>query len=122
MLWISDQPKPWDRILPDGTTMNSILDVLLWPVAVFLDAVAGVLCRAETPKMAVRQKIARWALLASTVVFILTIPLSLIGRPPLGIKPPLAVASALLLVFIVAGKLCGDRPKDNNDIDSRYDP
>lgn len=107
--------------MPHGVIMNSIWDVLLWPVVVFLQAVAGVLCRAETPKMAVCQKIARWALLASTLVFITTIPLSLIARPAFGIKPPLALAVVLLLVFIVVGKLCSDQAEDK-DIDYRDDP
>ena len=100
--------------------MNFVVHFLFWPVAVFLEAVVGVSCPATTPKMAIYQKIARLALLASVVVF-MTIPMSLIAIPVIGIKPPLALGVALLFVFVVAGKLCDDQTKDK-DIDYRDQP
>jgi hypothetical protein len=91
--------------------MNFIAEFVLWPVDVFLRAVCGVLHRARTPIMASWQRIARLALLASLTVFG-TVPVLLIPRPTIGIKPPLALGVGLLLVFIVIGKLCDDQAHD----------
>ena len=94
--------------------MNFVVEFLLWPVAVFLQAVVGVLCSAKTEKMAMYQKFARLALLGSVVVFIMTIPLSLIVRPAIGLKPPLALGVVLLFVFVVIGNLCDDQAEDQD--------
>src|ERR1035437_815065 len=94
--------------------MNFVMDFLLWPVAVFLQAVAGVLCLAKTPKIAFYKRIARLALLGSVVVFSMTIPLSLIVKPVIGIKPPLALGVVLLFVFVVSGNLCDDQAEDKD--------
>jgi hypothetical protein len=93
--------------------MKFVLAFLLWPVAVFLQAVCGVLGRAKTPKMAVYQRIARLALFAS-VVFSMTIPLSLIVTPFIGIKPLLALGAVLLVIFVVFGNLCDNQAEDKN--------
>ena len=87
---------------------------LLWPVALFLQAVCGVLGWAKTPRIAMYQRIARLALLGSVVVFSMTIPLSLIVKPVIGIKPPLALGVVLLFVFVVIGNLCGDQAEDKD--------
>ena len=94
--------------------MNFVVDFLLWPVAVFLQAVAGVLCSAKTQRIATYQKIARLALLASVMVFSTMIPLSLIVKPVIGIKPPLALGVVLLFVFVVIGNLCDDQAEDKD--------
>ena len=94
--------------------MDFVLSFLLWPVGVFLQAVVGVLCSAKTPRIAMYQKIARLALLASVVVFSMTIPLSLIVKPGIGIKPPLALGMVLLFVFIVFGNVCDDQAEDKD--------
>ena len=96
------------------TTMDFVLGFLLWPVAVFLQAVVGVLCLAKTPQKVVYQKIARLALLGSVVAFSMTIPLSLIVKPVLGIKPPLALGVVLLFVFVVSGNVCDDQAEDKD--------
>ena len=93
--------------------MNSVAGFLLWPVAVFLQAVAGVLCLAKTPKIAVYQRIAQLALLASIAV-LSTIPLFLIARPAISIKPPLALGVVLLFVFVVIGNLCDNQAEDQD--------
>ena len=95
--------------------MSFLLDFLLCPVVMFLDAVYGVLHRAKTPTIAMYQKIARLSLLGSIAV-VATMPLFLIVRPAIGIKPPLALGVALLFVFVVFGKLCDDQTEDK-DID-----
>jgi len=94
--------------------MDFVLGFLLWPVAVFLQAVCGVLCSAKTPRTAMYQRIARLALLGSVVVFSMMIPLSLIVRPVIGIKPPLALGVVLLFVFVVFGKQCDDQVEDKD--------
>jgi hypothetical protein len=99
--------------LNHGTTMNFVVGCLLWPVAVFLNAVAGVLRLSKTPKVAMYQKLARLALFGSVVVFS-TLPLSLIAIPTIGIKPPLALGVVLLLVFVVIGNLCDDQTEDRD--------
>jgi hypothetical protein len=96
--------------------MDFVVSVLLWPVAVFLNAVCGVISLAKTPRIAMYQRVARLALLGSVVVFS-TIPLLLIARPVMGIKPPLALGVALLLVFVVMGKLCDDQTNDKDTED-----
>jgi hypothetical protein len=98
--------------LSQRMTMNLVVDCLLLPVVVFLDAVGGVLGPAKTPQKVVYQKIARLALLASVVVLVMAFPLSLIANPVIGIKPPLALGVVLLLVFLVAGNLCDDEAED----------
>ena len=92
--------------------MNPVLDFLLWPVALFLQAVAGALAPAKTPEKVVYQKISRLALLASVVVFMMTLPLSLIANPAIGVKPPLALGVTLLLIFVVFGNLCDEGDDD----------
>ena len=94
--------------------MNVIVGCLLWPVAVFLQAVCGVLHSAKTPRIAMYQRIARLALLGSVVVFSTMIPLSLIVKPVIGIKPLLALGVVLLVVFVVVGNLCDDQAEDKN--------
>ena len=91
--------------------MNLVLGFLLWPVAVFLQAVCGVLHQAKTPTIALFQKIARLALLGSVVVFS-TMPMLLIVKSVIGIKLPLALGGILLFVFVVFGKLCDDQTED----------
>ena len=91
--------------------MNFVVEFLLWPVAVFLQAVVGVLCSARTEKMAMYQKFARLALLGSVVVFS-TMPMLLIVKSVIGIKLPLALGGILLFVFVVFGKLCDDQTED----------
>jgi hypothetical protein len=93
--------------------MNFVVGLLLWPVDVFLRAVCGVLHQAKTPTIAMYQRIARLALLASIAVFS-TIPLVLIAKPTIGIKPPLALGVGLLLVFVVIGRLCDDQAEDKD--------
>ena len=93
--------------------MDFVLGFLLWPVGVFLQAVVGLFCLVKTPRTALYQKIARLALLGSVVVFS-TIPLSLIARPAIGIKPPLALGVVLLFVFVVSGNLCDDQAEDKD--------
>ena len=102
------------------TTMNFVVDFLLWPVAVFLQAVCGVLCSAKTARIAVYQRIARLALLGSVVVFSMTTPLSLIVRPVIGIKPSLALGMVLLFVFVVIGNLCDDDQAEDEDIEHGF--
>jgi hypothetical protein len=94
--------------------MNLALGLLLWPVGIFLQAVCGVLHRAKTPTIALYQRIARLALFGSVVVFS-TIPMFLLARPAIGIKPPLVLGGILLLVFVVLGKLCDDHTEDKDD-------
>ena len=94
-------------------TMNFVLGFLLWPVAVFLRAVVGGFCLATTPRTVMYQKIARLALLASITVFS-TIPLFLIARPAMGIKPLLGLGVVLLFVFVVIGNLCDDQAEDKD--------
>ena len=94
--------------------MSFVVDFLLWPVAVFLQAVCGVLCLAKTPRIAMCQRIARFALLGSVVVFSMMIPLSLIAGPAIGIKLPLALGVVLLFVFVVFGSLCDDQAEDKD--------
>ena len=94
--------------------MNFVVDFLLWPIAVFLQAVAGVLCSAKTARIAMYQKIARLALLGSVVVFSTMIPLSLIAGSAISIKLPLALGVVLLFVFVVFGSLCDDQAEDKD--------
>ena len=94
--------------------MDFVLGFLLWPVAVFLQAVCGVLCSAKTPRTAMYQRIARLALLGSVVVFSTTIPLSLIVKSVIGITLPLALGVVLLFVFVVSGNLCDDQAEDKD--------
>ena len=95
--------------------MNFVVELLLWPVVVFLQAVCGVLHPAKTPKMVLYQKIARLALLASVAVFSMAIPLSLLTLPATGVTLPLALGVVLLLVFAVFGKVCDDQAQDKDD-------
>jgi hypothetical protein len=94
--------------------MSLVADFLLWPVAVFLQAVCGVLGPAKTPRIALYQRIARLALLGSVVVFGTMIPLTLIGKSVIAIKPPLALGVVLLFVFVVIGNLCDDQSEDKD--------
>ena len=96
------------------TTMDFVLSFLLWPVGVFLQAVVGVLCSAKTPRIAMYQKIARLAILGSVVAFSMMIPLSLIAKQVIGIKPPLALGMVSLFVFVVFGKVCDDQAEDKD--------
>ena len=96
------------------TTMDIVLGFLLWPVAIFLQAVAGALCAVKTPTLALYQKIARLALLGSGVVFGMTIPLSLLPKPLINLKAPLAFSLVLLLVFVFFGNLCDDPSEDDD--------
>jgi hypothetical protein len=94
-------------------TMNWVWNLLLWPVGVFLQAVCGVLHEAKTPTVALFRTIARMALLAGVMAFA-TAPLFMIARPAIGIKPPLVLGAALLVVFVVFGKLCDDQAGDKD--------
>ena len=93
--------------------MNFVLEILLWPVVVFLQAVVGVLSQAKTPKMVMYQKIARLALFAS-VGFFCVIPLFLLAASPIGIQPLLALGVVFLVVFIVFGNLCDNQARDDD--------
>ena len=90
-----------------------MVDFLSWPVVVFLHAVFGVFCSAKTQKTARYQRIARLSLLGSVVIF-MTIPLSLIVTPVIGIKLPLVLGVVLLFVFVLIGNLCDDQAEDEN--------
>jgi hypothetical protein len=93
--------------------MNVVVDYLLWPVAVFLQAICGILDPAKTPEKAAYQRIARLSLLASVVVFGMAFPLSLLSNSVIGIKPPLAVGVVLLVLFVVFGNLADTPPPDD---------
>jgi hypothetical protein len=93
--------------------MNSVVNVLFWPVSVLLHAVVGVFYPAKTQKTARYQRIARLSLLGSVVIF-MTIPLSLIVTPVIGIKPPVVLGVVLLFVFVLIGNLCDDQAEDEN--------
>ncbi|NLF08497.1 MAG: hypothetical protein GX594_11030 [Pirellulaceae bacterium] len=93
--------------------MHFIVELLTWPIVLFLQAVCGVLNRTKTPKMALYQKIARLALFAAVVVFA-TIPLSMVTAPAIGAKPLLFLTMVLLIVFVFFGNLC-DENKDSGE-------
>ena len=93
-------------------TQTFVVNFLLWPVVVFLQAVLGVFCSAKTQKMAMYQRIARLSLLGSVVVFSMTIPLSLIVTPVIGFKLPVVLGIVLLFVFVLIGNLCDDQDED----------
>ena len=95
--------------------MNIVVELLLWPVVVFIQAVSGVLVPAKSSKKVVYQRIARLALLASVALFGMAFPFSLIASPAIGIKPLLALGVVLLLVFVVFGNLCDDQAKDKDN-------
>ena len=90
-----------------------MVDFLLWPVVVFLQAIVGVFSSAKTQKMARYQRIARLSLLGSVVV-LMTIPLCLIVTPVIGIKLPVVLGVVLLFVFVLIGNLCDDQDEDKN--------
>ena len=87
-----------------------MVDFLSWPVVVFLHAVFGVFCPAKTQKTAMYQRIARLSLLGSVVIF-MTIPLSLIVTPVIGIRLPL-VLGVVLRSYSSSSATCATiRPK-----------
>ncbi len=94
--------------------MNNFIEVLLWPVVLFLQAIVGVLGRPKAPGMAVYQKIARMALLGCVGVFCL-IPLFMLAAPPVGVQPLLVVGATLLILFVVFGNLCETEDDEEDD-------
>jgi len=95
--------------------MKAILDIVLFPIGVFLEAIVGLLYPARSGKMRKRR---RWALisLAGCIGVLGTIAiLAAMDPDSLAPAPLAAVALILMLTFLVLGKMCADEAEAEDD-------
>jgi hypothetical protein len=93
--------------------MKSILDILLFPVGVFIEALVGCLYPVESEKMRSRRRYALTSLAGCIAVFTLVFLLAVIAPHSLAIAPSAAVGLILLFAFLIAGKMCSDEAENN---------
>ena len=93
--------------------MRTILDILLFPLGVFIEAFVGILYPVESTGM---RRHRRWALISlaccigvSGLVFLSTV----IAPASLALCPLIAVGLVFMFTFLIAGKACADEAETN---------
>jgi VIT1/CCC1 family predicted Fe2+/Mn2+ transporter len=93
--------------------MKTVLDILLFPVGVFIEAFVGCLYPAESEKMRRHRKWALISLAGCIGVFCLVLLLTAITPHSLAIAPLVAVGLVLMFSFLIAGKMCSDEAENS---------
>ncbi len=93
--------------------MKAIVDILLFPLGVFIEAFIGVLYPVESPKMRRRRNWALISLAGWVGVFGLVFLLAAITPHSLAIAPLIVVGMVLMFAFLIAGKACADEADSN---------
>jgi len=88
--------------------MKTVLDILLFPVGVLIEAFVGMLYPAENAKMRKHRRAALVSLAGCIGVFGVVALLSAIDPDSLAMAPLIGAGLLLLLGFLIAGKMCAD--------------
>lgn len=88
--------------------MRTVLDILLYPVGVFIEALVGVLYPSENAKMRRRRKAALLSLAGCLGAFGVVTILAVIDSHSLAMVPLIGIGLLLMLAFLIAGKMCAD--------------
>ena len=92
--------------------MKTVLDILLFPLGVLIEALVGVLYPAENAKMRRHRKMALTSLVGCIGVFGLALLLTAIAPNSLATAPLIGVGLVLMFVFVIAGKMCADEAEN----------
>ncbi len=88
--------------------MRTVLDILLFPVGVFMEALMGLLYPVKSARMRARRKLAAASLAGSVATLGSAIVLASL-TPESPAKLLLAgIGLILMFAFLILGKLCGD--------------
>ena len=95
--------------------MKTVIDILLFPLGVFIEAFVGILYPVESEKMRRHRKWALISLAGCIGVFALVFLSLAIVPPSVALAPLIAVGLVLMFAFLIEGKACADeaesRPK-----------
>jgi len=91
--------------------MNAVIDILLFPASLFIDAFVGILYPVESEKMRRRRKWAMISLAGCVGVFGLVLLSLAITPPSVALAPLVGVGLVFLFAFLIAGKACADEAK-----------
>ncbi len=92
--------------------MKTILDILLFPLGVFIEAFLGILYPAESAKMRRHRTVALLSLVGCIGVFGLAFLLAVIAPDSLAKAPLIGAGLVLMFVFLIAGKMCADEAEN----------
>lgn len=98
--------------------MKTVIDILLFPLGVFIEAFVGILYPVESEKM---RRHRRWAMisLAGCIGVFGLIFLSLAINPPsVAMAPLIAVGLVFMFAFLIAGKACADEAESSRKRDN----
>jgi hypothetical protein len=97
--------------------MYTVLDVLLFPLGVFVEAFVGIMCPVESEGMRRNRRWALISLVGCLGVFGLVCLLAAIipGHP--GIAPLIVVGLVFMFTFLIAGKACADEAENRKKRD-----
>ena len=88
--------------------MRTVLDILLFPFGVFIEALMGMLYPVKSARMRRHRRLATWSLAGTVAAFGFVFLLASIAPDSLA-KPLFAgVGLILMFAFLIFGKLCGD--------------
>ena len=93
--------------------MKTVLDILLFPVGVFIEAFVGCLYPVESEKMRMHRKCALISLVGCIGVFGLVLSLTAIAPHSLAIAPLAVVGVVFAVAFLIAGKMCSDEAENS---------
>ncbi len=97
--------------------MKTVLDILLFPLGVFIEAFVGILCPVASEKMRRHRKWAMVSLAGCTGVFGLAFLSLVIAPPSVGLAPLIAVGLVFMFAFLIAGKACADEAESTKKRD-----
>ena len=93
--------------------MKTVLDILLFPLGIFIEAFVGILYPVESATMRTHR---RWALvgLAGCVgVIAMGFLLATITPHAIVIAPLIAIGLVFMFTFLIAGKTCADEAENS---------
>ena len=88
--------------------MKAIVDILLFPFGVFIEAFVGILYPVESEKMRRHRKWAMISLAGCIGVFALARLSVVIIPDSFAMVPLIAIGLVLLFAFLITGKVCAD--------------
>jgi hypothetical protein len=95
--------------------MKSLLDILLFPLGVLIEAFVGRLHPAENAKMRTCRRCALTSLAGCIGMFALVLLFTAIAPHSLAVAPLAAVGPVLLFAFLIAGKRCSDEAENSKN-------
>ncbi len=99
------------------TPLKTLIDILLFPMGVFIEAFVGILYPVKSEKMRRHRKWAVVSLAVCIAVFALVFVSAAITPPSVGLAPLIGVGVVFLFAFLIAGKACSDEAESSKKQD-----